>query len=336
MNVYWLILLIVVGLWILYRIVMSMSSCEISDPQIIFLNYNTSKYDNETQKNIEETFFNLALLREILNNGNVETQHIVIPPVLDSLSAAVSSILPLLDKENEIVAKVKNVTFKLKKDGAGNICFGSPDYFMCLNPKTKDLYPYLNDMLVVFHLMQSRTPGILLRDEHVEKLLNTILRNILTCNNNEMLAIDYSKKYDDLLLTKLFNMSLDTDLLSTIMMIILFANTNKILDSVSMQDDGGFVVDKEAVIEYLQKYNKSITGQYISYKQMKHTLYNICYAKYTVHGFSVMTKDADKIEEKKQMIDTMMRTSVCSIKSILKSASDSVTPKLPKKVTFKN
>jgi hypothetical protein len=246
-------------------------------------------------------------------------------------------IQPLLNVEKEIVAQVKNITFKIKKDGAGNVCFGSPVYFMCLNPKTKDLYPYLNDMLVVFHIMQSRTPGTLLRDDHLEKLLNTILRNVLTCNSsNETLMIDYSQKYDDLILTKLFNMSLDTDLVSTIMMIILFINANKILDNIAMQNDGTFIVDKEATLEYLQKYNKSITSRYIPYEQMKHTLYNICYAKYTIHGFSVMTKDADKIQEKKRMIDSLIGTSICSLKSILKSdTTNNSKPKTPKKVSFK-
>lgn len=333
MNVYWLILLIVVTLWILYQIIVSISSC--STPRIIFLNYNTSKYDHEAQSNIEETFFNLVLLREILDNGNRETQHLVIPPVLDSLAASVIKIQPLLDEEKEIVAKVKNTTFKIKRDGAGNVCFGSPVYFMCLNPKTKDLYPYLNDTLVVFHLMQSRTPGTLLRDDHVEKLLNTILRNILTCGSNEMLAIDYSQKYDDLILTKLFNMSLDTDLVSTIMMIVLFMNANKMLDSITMQNDGSFIVDKEVIVEYLQRYNKSITSQNITYEHMQHALYNICYEKYTIRGFSKTTRDMDKIQEKKRMIDTFMGTSLCSLKSILKSdTTENTTPKIPKKVTF--
>jgi hypothetical protein len=310
-----------------------MLSC--NTPQIIFLNYNTAKYDNQAQSDIEETFFNLVLLREILDNGNPETQHIVIPPVLDSLAASVIKIQPLLDEEKEIVAQVKNITFKIKRDGAGNVCFGSPVYFMCLNPKTKDLYPYLNDMLVVFHLMQSRTPGTQVRDDHLEKLLNTILRNILTCGSNEMLSIDYSQKYDDLILTKLFNMSLDTDLVSTNMMIVLFMNANKMLDSIAMKNDGTFIVDKEATVEYLQRYNKSITSQYITYQHMQHALYNICYEKYTVRGFSKTTRDMEKIQEKKRVIDTLMGTSLCSLKSILKSDTSENTPrKIPKKVTF--
>lgn len=336
MNVYTLILLIILSLWILYQIIVYMSSCHNNNTRIVFLNYNIAKYDSESQSNIEETFFNLSLLREILDNGNEETQHLMIAPVLDSLSASVNKIQPLLATEKEIVATVKNTTFKLKKDGAGNICFGSPAYFMCLNPKTKELYPYLNDMLVVFHLMQSRTPGTLLRDDHVEKLLTTILRNILHCNRNETLLIDYSQKYDDLILTKIFNMSLDTDLVSSLMMIILFANTNKILDSIVMSNDGTFVAGKNDILEYLKQYNKAIMGNTIPYQQMKHTLYNICYEKYTLHGFSVMTKDSEKIQQKKLMIDSVLKTSVCSLKSILKSENaKSTTPKTPKKVSFK-
>jgi len=337
MNVYLLIFLIIISLWIVYRIIiMSMSECSISQPQIIFLNYETHKYDKETQDNIEETFFNLVLLREILDNGNNDTQKIVIPPMLDSLSASVIKMQPLLSVEKEIVATVKGTTFKLKKDGAGNICFGSPVYFMCLNPKTKELYPYVNDMLVVYHLLQSKTPGTLQRDEHVEKLLNTILKNILPCNSNETLAIDYSVKFDHLILTKLFNMSLDTDLVSSLMMIILFMNVNKVLDSVAMHNDGTFIVRNEETFRYLKQYNNSIRITEIPYQQMKHTLYNICYAKYTVHGFSVLTKDAEKIKENKQMIDTLMGTSVCSLKSILKSDNAISTPKIPKKVSFED
>jgi hypothetical protein len=333
MNVYLLILLFVIGIWILYRIIVSFSSC--NNAPIIFLNYNISKYDSVTQTNIEETFFNLVLLREILDNGNRETQDLVIPPVLDSLSASVQKIQPLLEKEKEIVATVKNTTFKLKKDGAGNICFGSPVYFMCLNPKTKELYPYLNDMLVVFHLMQTRTPGSLIRDDHVERLLNTILQNILPCNRGKAFSIDYSKKYDDLLLTKLFNMSeLDTDLVSSLMMIILFANANIMLDSLVIENDGTFVVSNNETIDNLQQYNKAIKSNRIPYQQMKHALYNICYATYTLHGFSVMTKDVEKRNQKKQMIDSLLGTSVCSLKSIMKSDNVNTLPKPPKKVTF--
>lgn len=341
MNVITTILLVIFILLILYYVYTLMtcsggkkssSSKKIhQDMQIVILTYNNTNYDSETRKNIEETFFNLALLREIYDAGNNDTQKALIPSVLETLSKTVSKIQPLLETEKEIVATVKNITFKIKKDGLGNICFGSPTYFVCLNPTTKTLFPYVNDMLVVFHLMQLRSIENT-RDSNVEKLLETILRNIFPCKANEELSIDFSKKYDDLLLTKLFNSPLDTDLMSSLMMIILFSNENKIIDSLTMNNDGSFFVMKEATLDYLQKFSNMRLDAQIPYKTMKHILYNVCYSKYTVHGYSVITPDEDAKKARKELIESTIAQPLCSIKSILKTEDSEPKPK--KTVTF--
>ena len=315
MNIYLQIFLIVVLLiMIFYFIGWTTSSKKkkcTKQPEIIFINYNTNLYDFETQKNIEDTFFNLVLLREILDNGNKETQKLVIPPLIDSISEIVLKIQPLLETENEIVVNIKETTFKLKKDGMGNVCFGAPVYFMCLNPKKKELYPYINDMIVVYHLMQLRKKGSINRDENVETILKTILTNVLPCPKNDF-QLDFSQKYNDLLLTKLFNSSLDSDILSSLMMIILFANESKLIDTFMMRNDGSFFVN-DSVVKYLQKfYKKRLEGNVISYQQMKHILFNDCYAKYTVHGFSKLNNKPEDIKARTDLIDSMMKKSLCA------------------------
>ena len=336
MNMFLTILLVIFAILILYHIISSLmcSKKKSQDMQIIVMNYNNTNYDEETQKNIEETFFNLVLLREVMDSENNDTQKALIPSVLETLSKTVSKIQPLLAAEKEIVATVKNTTFKIKKDGVGNICFGSPTYFLCLNPVTKDLYPYINDMLVVFHIMQSKSVEKT-RDEHVEKLLMTMLRNVFPCKTNEELFIDFSEKFDDTLLTKLFNSTLDADLMASLSMIILFANENKILDSLLMNSDGSFSIIKDSTLNYLQKFSKSPIDNIISYKKLKHILFNMCYSKYTVHGYSFITKDEQAIKDRKELIEsTLSQQSLCTIKSILKDASSSSEPKIKKKVTF--
>ena len=335
MNMFLTILLVIFAILILYQIFSSLmcsSKKKPRDMQIIVMNYNNTNYNEETQNNIEETFFNLVLLREIMDSENNDTQKALIPSVLETLSKTVSKIQPLLAAEKEIVATVKNTTFKIKKDGVGNICFGSPTYFLCLNPVTKDLYPYINDMLVVFHLMQTKSIEKT-RDEHVEKLLMTMLRNVFPCNTNEELFIDFSEKFDDTLLTKLFNSTLDADLMASLSMIILFANENKILDSLLMNNDGSFSIMKESTLNYLQKFSKTPLDNIISYKKLKYILFNVCYSKYTVQGYSYMTQDEEALKNRKELIEsTLSQQSLCRLKSILKT--DSSEPKIKKKVTF--
>lgn len=342
MNVLTTILLVIFILLILYYLYTLMTCSSTSsnkskkihqDMQIVILTCNNTNYDSETRKNIEETFFNLALLREIFDAEDSDTQKALIPSVLETLSKTVKKIEPLLATEKEIVATVRNTIFKIKKDGLGNICFGSPTYFVCLNPTTKELFPYVNDMLVVYHLMQMRSVENT-RDPNVEKLLMNILRNIFPCKTNEELSIDFASKYDDLLLTKLFNSTLDTDLMSSLMMIILFSNENKIIDSLTMNNDGSFTVIKEATFDYLQKFSKMQLDTEISYKTMKHILYNICYSKYTVHGFSVITPDEEAKKSRKELIESTIAQPMCKIKSILKTSDENSEPKPKKTVTF--
>jgi hypothetical protein len=281
-------------------------------PEIIFVT-NCSEYDMQTQENIEETFFNLVLLREIIDNGDKDTQEILIKPVIQSLSKVVQKIQPILEEEKELVAKIQNTTFRIKKDGMGNICFGSPIYFMCLNPSTNELYPYINDMLVVYHLMRQRAAGRDdTRDSNVETILTTILKNVVEGCDKGTFALDYSTQFDDLVLTKLYNSKLDTELLASLMMIILFYNKSiKGLGDVSMTKSGTFMVDNKT-LGYLQQFHKNELTNMIPYNEMKHVLYNMCYAKYTVHGYSILSDNAVKLEERKQLIDKMMKTPICT------------------------
>ena len=325
-------------------------------PEIIFVT-NCSEYDMQTQENVEETFFNLVLLREIIDNGDKDTQDILIKPVIQSLSKVVQKIQPILEEEKEVVAQIQNTTFRIKKDGMGNICFGSPVYFMCLNPSKNELYPYINDMLVVYHLMRQRAAGRDdTRDSNVETILTTILSNVVEGCDKGTFALDYASKYDDLVLTKLFNSNLDTEVRASLMMIILFYNNSiKALNDVTINKTGTFMVDNKTV-DYLQQFHKNELTNMIPYKEMKHVLYNMCYAKYTVHGYSILSDNAVKLEERKQLIDKMMKTMVCKpfekndvasvkpeLKSILKEPSaesyedlDEPYPKkkICKKVTF--
>jgi len=85
------------------------SKCTSVTQEIIFI--TRPSYDRETQENMEETFFNLVLLRDIIDNGNKETHEILIKPVIQSLSKTVQKIAPVLEKEKEIVVTIKNTTF---------------------------------------------------------------------------------------------------------------------------------------------------------------------------------------------------------------------------------
>ena len=322
MNYLLISVIVVVVLILLYYIVKYMTTkrCRGRETrsEIILLNYNTHLYDSKTQKNIEELFFNLVLLREILDSGNADTKKTLVPSIVDSLSTTVAKIQPVLEIENEIVATVEGTTFKLKKDGMGNICFGSPVYFMCLNPRKKDLYPYINDMIVVYHLMRNRITGQRKRDADVEKLLDSILKNVFSCDAGDF-SLDYNEKYDDLILTKLFNSKLDKEFTAALMMIILFANENKIIDTISMRNDGTFVLS-DPTLSYLRKFTKKNLRNRLTYEDMKHTMYNLCYAKYTVHGFKTINTDSVKIQDRTELIDALMKTSLCTLKSILKTS----------------
>ena len=329
MNKLLIAFLILLAIGLIVYIIGSMGSSSskystVVTQEIIFI--TRPDCDTETQENIEETFFNLVLLREIIDNGNKDTHEILIKPVIQSLSKTVQKIAPILEKEKEIVVTIKNTTFKLKKDGMGNICFGSPVYFMCLNPSTNELYPYINDMIVVYHLIKQRSMGVLGRDKNVETILNTILSNILSpCDKSSSFFVDYSTKYDNLILTKLFNSTLDKDLLSSLMMIVLFSNNSlKSIEDVVMNNKGMFMVNDETLM-YLQQFHKLPMSTMMTYKDMKHALYNMCYAKYTVHGFSMLTNDSKKIQERKQMIDEMMKISTCKPKM----STDVVMPPPP-------
>ena len=330
MNKLLIAFLILLAIGLIVYIICSMCgssskySSAVVTQEIIFI--TRPDCDTETQQNIEETFFNLVLLKEIIDNGNKDTHEILIKPVIQSLSKTVQKIAPILEKEKEIVVTIKNTTFKLKKDGMGNICFGSPTYFMCLNPSTNELYPYINDMIVVYHLIKQRSMGVLGRDKNVETILNTILSNVLPpCDKGLSFFVDYSTKYDNLILTKLFNSTLDKDLLSSLMMIVLFSNNSlKTIEDVSMNNKGMFMVN-ERTLMYLQQFHKLPISNMITYKDMKHALYNMCYAKYTVHGFSMLTNDSKQIEERKQMIDEMLKVSTCKPKM----STDVVIPSPP-------
>ena len=328
-----LITLLIIGLVRMYY-----KSCEEDTQHIVILNYNRNLYDGETHKYIEQTFFDLVLIRQILDHGNPETKSLLIPPLLTSLSSAVSKIMPLLDYEKEIEASLKNTTFKLKKDGVGNVCFGSPNYFMCFNPVTKDLFPYTNDMLVVYHIMLKKAMRAT-RFVNVEKVIDSILRNVIgnSCKEGERFYIDYTTKFDDVVLTKLFNSKLDTEILSRIMIIVFFMNRSQLLDEViGMNDDGSFMVS-EGLRILLQKFYPHRLRPNVSYEAMKHALFNICYNKYTVDGYSTSNKNIENIAAKQKFINENMAKSLCVVAEPLKSIlkSDNMTSTEPKKeVTF--
>lgn len=316
MNKIWMIVLAIIAVAVIaYIIYIAMKKSKKTNvmPEIIFVT-NCSEYDIQTQENVEETFFNLVLLREIIDNGDKDTQEILIKPVLESLSKVVQKIKPALEEEKEIIAKIHGTTFRVKKDGMGNICFGSPEYFMCLNPSKNELYPYINDMLVVYHLMRQRSLGMenrKYRDSNVELILNTILSNVVEGCNNGTFFLDYGTKYEDLILTKLFNSKLNTEILASLMMILLFySNSVKVLENISMNKNGSFAVNNKTLI-YLQQFHRSELTNMIPYKEMKHVLFNMCYAKYTIHGYSVLSDDAMKLDDRKQIIDKMLKTSTC-------------------------
>jgi hypothetical protein len=279
---------------------------------LVFISINPKTYSEETQKNIEETFFNLLLLKELLDGGNKETRDAILPSIMESLTKLVAKIQPVIDYEKEIIVKIDGQMLKMKKDGMGNICFGSPVYFMCLNAASQKIYPYVNDILVVFHILSKKS-----RREtafpHVEELLDIMLSNIFKCPDGSTFAADYkSDKMEDVLLAKIFNSNLDIELQSMLMMIIMFMSKNPILNGVENMSNNGTFVVSNYLKEYLQQfYPQQFHGNYISYHQMKHALFNICYFKYTVDGYSALIKDEDKRKKKKDMIDANLAVSMC-------------------------
>jgi hypothetical protein len=308
--------LLVVVLLIRAVMVMGRSSsddCQVTRQTIVFVSINPKTYGDEAQKNIEETFFNLLLLKELMDGGNKESQDAISPSIMNSLTKLIAKIQPVIDYEKEIVVKVDGKLLKLKKDGMGNICFGSPKYFMCMNPKTQKIYPYVNDILVVFHILskKSRRETVF---PNVEELLNIMLSNIFKCEAGTFAADYKSEKMEDVLLTKIFNSNLDADLQSTLMMIIVFMSKNPILNGVENMSNNGTFVVSNYLKEYLQQfYPTQLPGNYISYQQMKHAMFNICYLKYTEDGYSKLVSDTDKRKKKKQTIDADLAVSFCKV-----------------------
>lgn len=300
---------------VLIKVAMSVSTGErhrTTKQTLVFISINPKTYDDETQKNIEETFFNLLLLKELLDGGNKETQDAISPSIMNSLTKLVSKIQPVIDYEKEIIVKVEGQMLKLKKDGMGNICFGSPVYFMCLNPVTQKIYPYVNDILVVFHILSKKS-----RREttfpHVEELLDVMLANIFKCPDGTKFAGDYkSARMEDVLMTKVFNSKLDVELQSMLMMIVLFMSKNPILNGVENMSNKGTFVVSNYLKEYLQQfYPQRFSSNYISYQQMKHALFNICYFKYTMDGYSKIVTDVDKKKKKEETINSDMAVTFC-------------------------
>lgn len=300
---------------VLIKVAMSVSTGErhrTTKQTLVFISINPKTYDDETQKNIEETFFNLLLLKELLDGGNKETQDAISPSIMNSLTKLVSKIQPVIDYEKEIIVKVEGQMLKLKKDGMGNICFGSPVYFMCLNPVTQKIYPYVNDILVVFHILSKKS-----RREttfpHVEELLDVMLANIFKCPDGTKFAGDYkSARMEDVLMTKVFNSKLDVELQSMLMMIVLFMSKNPILNGVENMSNKGTFVVSNYLKEYLQQfYPQRFSSNYISYQQVKHALFNICYFKYTMDGYSKIVTDVDKKKKKEETINSDMAVTFC-------------------------
>lgn len=306
MNKFIIPAIIIVVLLILYfNCGSSYSSSD--DAQIVIINYDVHKYDKVTQKNIHEVFYNLVFMKQIMDSGSEQMKASLIPPIINSLSILVKNIESILNIETELTATVKGNNFKIKKDGVGNVCFGSPDYFLCLNPEKKDIFPYINDKLVVYHIMRGRVANIKYRDEDVERIVKKIIGNVIPCGDSvDLTAIDF----DSLLLTKLFNSNLDPKIMSKLMMIILFMGSSSIIDSLTMNNDGSFSTSN-ATRDFLQSFVPYEIYTDLSYKQMKHALYNLCFAKYTVKGFAAVTSDTAKVEERKVLIESTVNKSLC-------------------------
>ena len=276
------------------------------DSRLIVINYDEQKYDKVTQKNIHEVFYNLVLLKQIMETGSDTVKNTLIPPIIESLSNITRDIESILNVE-ELTASVSDVQFRIKKDGVGNICFGSPDYFLCLNPSKKEIFPYINDKLVVYHIMRTRVTNTKYRDPDVESIVRKILGNVIPCGE----SVDFSAlDFDSLLLTKLFNSSLEPKILGRLMMIILFMSQSSIIDSLTMTEDGSFVTSNATKI-FLKSFVPFELRNIISYKQMKHALYNLCFAKYTMNGYSAVMTDKTKLDERKALIDSTVSVSLC-------------------------
>lgn len=275
---------------------------------LVVINYDVHRYDKATQKNIHEAFYNLVLLKQIMETAPANIKDVLIPPILESLSMICVKLQDIL-KIEELKASINEVSFRIKSDGVGNICFGSPDYFMCLNPNTKKIFPYINDKLIVYHIMLNRVTGVRFRDPEVENIVKSVLSNVIPCSD----VIDLGKgDVDSIILTKLFNSSLDPKILSRLMMIVLFMSPIPLVDSLTMTEEAVFFTS-DATRTFLQSFVPFELTNVISYKAMKHALFNFCFAKYTVQGFEAVEKDEKKREERKSLIDTTLSMSFCPV-----------------------
>lgn len=313
---------VVVSLIILLMLIKMMMyiSCkedddEVSQSTVIILNLKDgNNYDADTKKTLRETFFNLIILKELLDNGSKESQDAIMPSIMVSLKKLIAKIQPILDYEKDIEMTMRHTTMKLKKDGMGNICVGSPKYFMCINPNTQDIYPYVNDMLVVFHTLRMKS----LRETsfpNVEKLLNTMLSNIFICEAGRNFSVDYtSDKTEDILLTKIFNSKLDVEMQSILMMIIFFMGKNPLLRGIQNMSTNGVFIVSDSLKPYIQQfYPVKLKDNYMTYQQMKHTMFNICSYKYTAEGYANIVKDMEKRKVKQAFIDANMAESLCKV-----------------------
>ena len=79
----------------------------------------------------------------------------------------------------------------------------------------------------------------------------------------------------------------------------------------TMNDDGSFYTSN-ATTAFLQAFVPYELINHISYKQMKHALYNLCFAKYTLKGFSAVESNKTKLDERKALIDSTVTKSLCN------------------------
>lgn len=322
MNKYIIPVIVVLILLILYFNCSSSSAADDHDTQIVVINYDIHKYDKVTQKSIHEIFYHLVLLKEILDSGSETTKSTLVPSIINTLSSVSKDIEPILNIEKELTATVKGNNFKIKKDGVGNVCFGSPEYFLCLNPTKKEIFPFVNDKLIVYHIMRTRVANTKFRDDDVEKIVKKIIGNVIPCAE----TIDFtSPDFHSILLTKMFNSNLDAKILSKLMMVILFMSQSSIIDSLTMNDDGSFYTSN-ATTTFLQAFVPYELINHISYKQMKHALYNLCFAKYTLKGFSAVESNKTKLDERKALIDTTVTKSLCNDVIVATPAVPVTTP----------
>ena len=315
MNKLATVIITVLVLIVLIRMLVSLSCDDNKDvmvnAKILYVNINPKTYSAETQKTLEETFVNLLLLKELLDNANAETKKTVEPSIMSSLSKQIAKIQPVLDYEKEIVVNLQGQTLKLKNDGMGNVCFGSPVYFMCFNPNNNTMYPYVNDMLVVFHLMTKRAVRQTMFP-NVEELLVVMVSNIFKCPGESL--IDFkTENIDDVLLAKIFNSNLDVDIQSSLMMIVFFMSKNQLLNGVQNMSNNGIFVVNNYLKEYLQQFYPRQLTNYVSYKQMKHALFNICSFKYTISGYNNLITDEKKRQKKKEFVDANLAISLCKV-----------------------